>query len=186
MDRLYGDTEGLKAHHDKALRGLYNRRTDRSRFVSVPLARALTELSQQTNRRIGLLIDRGGEIANVVVGDAHRVFLPDLGRWRAGADRFRGLRLVLTDLRRVGLTDDDLTDLTLLRLDAVATVFVEPTTGLPGEVQWAHLLPPTDEEEAATTEGDPRGRPPLGPRLARVHHGPRGPVRPAADPREGR
>ncbi|MCA9566273.1 MAG: GTPase HflX [Myxococcales bacterium] len=148
MDRLYGDTEGLKAHHDKALRGLYNRRTDRSRFVSVPLARALTELSQQTNRRIGLLIDRGGEIANVVVGDAHRVFLPDLGRWRAGADRFRGLRLVLTDLRRVGLTDDDLTDLTLLRLDAVATVFVEPTTGLPGEVQWAHLLPPTDEEEA--------------------------------------
>ena len=40
LDRLYGDTEGLKAHHDKALRGLYNRRTDRSRFVSVPLARA--------------------------------------------------------------------------------------------------------------------------------------------------
>lgn len=157
MEKLFGNTEGLKAHHNKALRGLYRRRTDRTRFLSVPLARALTELSQQMNRRIGLLITRSGEIDKIVVGDAHRVFLPDLGRWRAGAERFRGQRLVLTDLRRVGLTDDDLTDLTLLRLDAVATVFVEPATGLPGAVQWAHLLPPTDDGETPTRTEDVAG-----------------------------
>ena len=51
--------------------------------MSAPLARRLTELSRETGRRIGLLVDRRGEVSKVVVGDAHRVFLPDLGRWRA-------------------------------------------------------------------------------------------------------
>lgn len=157
MEKLFGNTEGLKAHHAKALRALHRRRTDRTRFISAPLARAMTELSQQMNRRLGLLIARNGEIDKIIVGDAHRVFVPDLGRWRAGSDRFRGLRLVLTDLRRVGLTDDDLTDLTLLRLDAVAAVFVEPDSGLPGAIQWAHLLPPTDDGETPTRTEDVAG-----------------------------
>jgi GTP-binding protein HflX len=145
LEPLYGNTNGLKAHQNKAFRTLYRRRVDRQTFVSPPLARELTELSQESGRRIGVLIDRQGSIDKVVVGDAHRVFLPDLGRWRAGAQRFRGLRLVLTDLRRDGLTEDDLTDLTLLRLDAVAAVEVDPQNGLPGTIQWAHLLPPTDD-----------------------------------------
>ncbi|MEZ4323342.1 MAG: GTPase HflX [Myxococcota bacterium] len=145
MEPLYGNTNGLKAEHNKALRTFYRRRLDRQTFVSPPVARELTELSRETGRRIGLLIDRQGTVDKVVVGDAHRVFLPDLGRWRAGAQRFRGLRLVLTDLRQIGLTDDDLTDLTLLRLDAVAAIAVDPNHGLPGQIAWAHLLPPTDD-----------------------------------------
>jgi len=123
------------------LRALYRRRVDRRQFVSPTLARALTELSRVTRRRLGLLIDRSGEIDKVIVGDAHRVFLPDLGARRAGAARFRGLRLVLSSLGPEGLTEDDLTDLALLQLDAVITVRVLDD-GLPGEVQYAHLLPP--------------------------------------------
>ncbi len=76
-----------------------------------------------------------------MVGDAHRVFLPDLGPRRAGAARFRGVRLLLTSLRPEGLTEDDLTDLALLQLDAVATVQVLDD-GLPGGLQVATLLPP--------------------------------------------
>jgi len=149
---LYGNTQGLKADQNKAFRALYRRRIDRQTFVSAPVARELTELSRQTGRRIGLLIDRLGVVDKVVVGDAHKVFLPELGRWRAGAQRFRGLRLVLTDLRRVGLTEDDLTDLTLLRLDAVATIEVDPNNGLPGRIEWAHLLPPTDDTTPRSVE----------------------------------
>ena len=90
------------------------------RFVGVELARRLTELSRLLNRQLGILIDRRGEITHVIVGNAHQLFIPDLTRTRAGSGRFRGLRLVHTHLRGEGLSRDDLTDLTLLRLDAIS------------------------------------------------------------------
>lgn len=131
----------MKPHQAKALRALYERRVDRKHFVSPPLARSMTELSKDTGRRIGLLIDRSGRVEYVVVGDSHRVNLPDLGPRRAGASRFRGVRLVLTGLRPEGLTEDDRTDLALLQLDGVATIRVQ-NDGLPGEIELAYLLPP--------------------------------------------
>ncbi len=57
-----------------------------------------------------------------MVGDASKLVLPDVGRMRGGAGRFRGLRLVHTHLRGEPLTRDDLTDLALLRLDLVAAI----------------------------------------------------------------
>jgi len=88
------------------------------------------------------------------VGDAHRVFLPDLGPRRAGAKRFRGLRLIHTSLRPSGLTEDDLTDLVLLQLDAVITIFAQPD-GLPGAVQYAHLMPPDGTDKPWRIENVP-------------------------------
>lgn len=144
LDVLHGNTSGLKPNQARALRALYRRRVPAGELVSAPLARALTELSLELGRRLGLLIDRQGKVEGVIVGDPHRVFLPDLGPRRAGAARFRGVRLVLSSLRSEGLTHEDLTDLALLRLDAIATVQVEPD-GLPGRIHWAHLLPPGQE-----------------------------------------
>ncbi|MFT7520067.1 MAG: GTP-binding protein HflX [Kiritimatiellia bacterium] len=106
----------------------------------------MCELSIATGRRIGVLLDRSGSVDKVIVGDAHRVFLPDLGPRRAGASRFRGVRLVYTQLRPEGLTEDDVTDLALLQLDAVIAVHVLPS-GLPGAVQFAHLLPPSATDD---------------------------------------
>jgi GTP-binding protein HflX len=48
---------------------------------------------------------------------------------------------VLSTLRRGGLTEEDLTDLALLRLDAIISVRALED-GLPGEAQLGHLLPP--------------------------------------------
>ncbi|MEQ1571512.1 MAG: GTPase HflX, partial [Myxococcota bacterium] len=146
-----GNTNGLKPHQARALRSLYERRVDRRSFVSPPLARSLTELSRDTGRRLGLLIDRQGKVEYVVVGDSHRVHLPDLGPKRAGASRFRGVRLVLTGLRPEGLSEDDLTDLSLLQLDGVATIRVLED-GLPGEIDFAYLLPPTGDGSVSRTE----------------------------------
>lgn len=111
-------------------------------------ARRMTELSRVTNRQIGVLVDRLGTIDKVIVGDAHQLFIPDLGRERAGKGRFRGLRLVHTHLRGEGLTRDDLTDLTLLRLDAVVVVQAQPD-GLPGAVEYGYLLPERGAEAEA-------------------------------------
>ena len=76
-----------------------------------------------------------------MVGDNRRIELPDFKRVRVAVDRFRGLRFVHTHLRGEPLTQDDLTDLALLRLDLIAAIDVNPNDGLPGVVNAAHLLP---------------------------------------------
>jgi GTPase len=104
----------------------------------------MTELSRELKRQLGLLVDRSGKICHVVVGDAHKLFIPELSRHRAGSGRFRGIRLLHTHLRGEGLSRDDLTDLALLRLDAVVVIQAQ-VDGLPGRVEMAHLDPGTLE-----------------------------------------
>ncbi len=141
MEELFGNKEGLKPSENKALQALYHRRVPADRWLSPELARRMTELSREMNRQVGVLVDRVGVIEKVVVGDAHKLFIPELGRERAGGGRFRGVRLLHTHLRGEGLSRDDLTDLALLRLDGVVVV-QSKGDGLPGAAEYAHLLPP--------------------------------------------
>ena len=141
LQPVQGNTQGLKPSDLKALSHLHRRRLRPDQILSPELARNLTELSHGTSRKLGVLVDRRGAVTNVVVGDSEKLLLPDLGRSRAGARRFRGLRLLTTDLGGRGLTHDDLTDLSLLRLDLVAAIAVGQG-GLPGTVEYATLLPP--------------------------------------------
>ena len=140
MKDIYGNTLGLKASEQSRLRNTYRRRVSPHEIVSPELARHLTELSRETNRQVGVLLNRKGEIEHVVVGNAHKLELPDIGRARAGQVRLRGLRLVHTHLKGEPLTKDDPTDLALLRLDMVAAIGVGDT-GLPGVLHYAHLVP---------------------------------------------
>ncbi len=125
---------------------LYTRRIAPHQIVTPEFARQLAELSHETRRQVGALIDRSGYVEYVVVGDNRRIELPDFKRVRVGVDRFRGLRFVHTHLRGEGLTQDDLTDLALLRLDLMVAIDVNPGDGLPGLVNAAHLLPITAVE----------------------------------------
>ncbi len=109
-------------------------------MVSAELARHLAAVSRELNRQVGVLLGRDGSVSHVVVGDAHRLTLPDVGRLRGGVGRFRGLRLVHTHLRGEPLSKDDLNDLALLRLDLVAMIEALPD-GLPGRIEVAHLSP---------------------------------------------
>ena len=143
---LFGDTLGLKQNQIHRLEATYRRRVAPDEIVSAELARHLTELSFEVNRQLGVLISRKGDIESVVVGDASRLVLPDIGRARAGQFRLRGLRLVHTHLKEEPLSQDDLTDLALLRLDLVAAIGVGPA-GLPGRVFFAQLLPENPAQE---------------------------------------
>jgi GTP-binding protein HflX len=136
----------LKQNQLRRIEKLYDRRIQPHQIVTPEFARHLTELSHETRRQIGVLVDRKGYIEYVVVGDARRIELPDLKRTRVAADRFRGLRCVHTHLRGEHLTQDDLTDLALLRLDLMVALDVDERTGLPGMVRAAHLLPTTVAE----------------------------------------
>lgn len=81
-----------------------------------------------------------------MVGDAKRIEMPDFGRARVSQDRFRGLRCIHTHLNGERLTQDDLTDLALLRLDLMSIIQVDERTGLPNLVYSAHLVPSTAEK----------------------------------------
>ncbi len=137
---ITGTTTGLKASQIKALQRIYRRRVAPEDVVSFELANFLCELSQELHRQVGVLINRRGSIEHVMLGDASQIWLPDVGRMRGAPGRFRGLRLVHTHLRGESLTHDDLTDLTLLRLDMVAAIQVA-AGGRAGLVYVGHLLP---------------------------------------------
>lgn len=112
----------------------------------------MAEISNETGRQIGVLLDRKGHVEYVMVGTAKQIEMPDFGRTRAATDRFRGLRCVHTHLQDEKLTQDDLTDLALLRLDLMSIIQVDRETGLPGMVYSAHLLPASSE--ALHEDGD--------------------------------
>jgi GTP-binding protein HflX len=141
MKSLHGNTQGLKPNQLRRIEKLYQRRIPPHQIVTPEFARQLSELSHETRRQIGVLIDRKGYVEFVIVGDARQIELPDFKRVRVAGDRFRGLRCIHTHLRGEELTRDDLTDLALLRLDLMAAIDVDEQTGLPGVVRSAHLLP---------------------------------------------
>jgi len=71
--------------------------------------------------------------------------IPPLEEYPLGRKALRGLRLVHTHLDEEPLTQDDLTDLALLRLDLIAAVGTRDT--LPGTFNVAHLMPEGAEKE---------------------------------------
>ena len=112
----------------------------------------MSEISHETGRQVGVLINRKGQIEYVMVGNAKQIEMPDFGRARVSEDRFRGLRCVHTHLLGEKLTQDDLTDLALLRLDLMSIIQVDRKDGLPGMVYSAHLLPDSDSLQKPARE----------------------------------
>ena len=155
MRTIDGQTQGLKARQIQRLEATFRRKVKDDVLVTPELARHLADLSREINRQVGVLIDRGGHVDRVIVGEPSRLYLPDIGRARGGAGRFRGLRLVRTELRQQALTREDLADLSKLRLDAVGVIDVDPQ-GRALELHWAHLIPnPKDRTLTPTEESFP-------------------------------
>ena len=142
--QIFGNTHGLKASQVRQLERLSRRRLPPERLVTQELARHLTAFTFETGRQVGILVDRRGEVTHVMVGDARSIQLPDWGRMRAGRGRLRGLRCIHTHVGDEPLTRDDLTDLALLRLDAMVAL-TTGADGLPGLAYTAALRPANSE-----------------------------------------
>ncbi|MBC7898822.1 MAG: GTPase HflX [Saprospiraceae bacterium] len=145
MSNIHGFTQGLKHNQIRRIERLATRRVPADQIVSQELARQMAEVSLETGRQIGVLLNRKGQVEYVMVGTAKSIEMPDFGRSRVSTDRFRGLRCVHTHLLGEKLTQDDLTDLALLRLDLMSIVQIDKLSGLPGLVYSAHLLPTNAE-----------------------------------------
>jgi GTP-binding protein HflX len=120
-------------------------------LFNIELGRYLAECSYSTGRQIGILVDRKGNIEYVIVGDAKGIFIPELTDYPLGRRTLRGLRLIHTHLKNEKISRDDITDLSLLRLDALVAIGMRDD-GEPDRVYLAHLAP---QESTAYTVEEP-------------------------------
>ncbi len=120
------------------MKALAERRVRDDLLVSMEIARTLCELSLEIKRQIGILMDRSGHCSHVIVGDHKSIEIPELDRTRSTKNRLRGLRLVHTHLFEEPLSEEDLTDLVLLRLDYI-TAIVSESDGMPKYFYSAHI-----------------------------------------------
>lgn len=125
----------------KRLERLYRRRVKPGEVVSLELARELADISLEIRRQLGILVSRIGEVAYVVVGDERALLIPTLEEYPLGRRLLRGLRLVHTHLKAEPLSDDDLTDLSLLRLDIIAALQLTQNPDR-FSIQTAAVVPP--------------------------------------------
>jgi GTPase len=143
MKKVWGNIKGLKAAPLRRLENFYRRRVPPAFLITAELARDMAALSHDIQRQIGVLINRAGRIAYVLVGDPQGIFIPELPEYRAYPGRLRGVRCVHTHLKDNPLDPDDLTDLALLRLDLMAAITLN-AQGHPLGIHWAHILPGPD------------------------------------------
>jgi GTP-binding protein HflX len=151
---VFGNTTGLKASLLRMAERVYRRRVKPAEVISPELGGFLCDVAVEMGRQVGVLLDRRGQVDHVIIGDSSKLDLPDIGRLRAGRGRLRGLRLVHTHLHGEPLTVDDLTDLSLLRLDLVAAISLGSAASDMRHVHVAHLLPENPEGKL-WTELDP-------------------------------
>ena len=140
ITQIYGNTTGLKTGQIKLLEHVYRRKIPPDRLITPELARYLTELSFEIRRQIGVIINRKGAIVAVIAGDEKEILIPVLADYPLGKKPLRGVRCVHTHLKNEALSQDDLTDLALLRLDCMAAIGVGED-GLPEDLHFAHIRP---------------------------------------------
>ncbi len=134
---VYGHTSGLKKSDVKTLERIYRRRIPKDKALSTDLAMLMAESSDSIGRQVGVLVDRKGNISHVIVGDAKGIFIPELTNYPLGRKVLRGLRLIHTHLKSEPVNQDDITDLSLLRFDAL--IVLGMNDGRPDNVSMAHL-----------------------------------------------
>ncbi len=142
---VYGTTEGLRRSQIKRIEDLYALKAPPEYILTPEMALALIELSHEIRRQIGILLDRNGKITSVIAGEPHRIVIPVTSDYMAGPGKLKGLRCVHTHLSDEALTQDDLTDLALLRLDYMTALCIKPE-GSPGPVYSGHILPDPTED----------------------------------------
>ena len=124
MPEIHGNTEGIRKTVLDELTTLYDVQLEPGQFMPQDLLQSLCGYSASMNREIAVYITRFGEVADVLIGRADSIDLPDL-RLRRGERRLSMVRCVHTHPRATGeLSDVDVSALLSMRFDAMCAVGV--------------------------------------------------------------
>jgi len=146
MKKIFGNYNNLKSSQIRKLEKLYQRKSPVEFLISKELSKEICQISYEIKRQIGLLIDRRGHICFVILGDSEKIIIPNLEDYRMGYGRLKGLRCIHTHLNSSSLSNDDLTDLALLRLDLMSAITIDEN-GFPDKIFIGHLLPANNEKK---------------------------------------
>ncbi len=147
---VYGNTEGLRKAQIQRIEDLYTFKSPPEFILDPETAAEMVAISRDIRRQIGILLDRNGKAVYVIAGEPHRIVIPVISDYMAGPGRLKGLRCVHTHLTDEPLTQDDLTDLALLRLDYI-TALCLTAEGTPGKIYSAHILPDPETDPYQVT-----------------------------------
>ncbi|MCA1792691.1 MAG: GTPase HflX [Desulfotignum sp.] len=143
--QIYGNLAGLRNVQIKRIENLYSVKSAPQYIISPDIAAELVQISHDIRRQVGLMVDRNGKTICVIAGDPHCIVIPVTPDHMAIPGRLKGLRCIHTHLQDEPLTQDDLTDLALLRLDYITAICLTQD-GQPGPVYSGHVLPDETKE----------------------------------------
>ena len=122
--KINGNVAGIRDTILEEMQILYTLEQPTGVFLSRELAEALADFTGRIGREISVYISRGGMIADVSIGDATTVSMPNM-RLVRNIDRLAGVRCIHTHPNGSGyLSDVDLGTLNSMRLDAMVAIGV--------------------------------------------------------------
>ena len=143
MPEIHGNIEGIRKSVLDEMATLYDMQLEPDSFLPQDLLQSLCGYSASMNREVAVYVTRYGEIADVFIGRADHIDLPDL-RLRRSERRLSMIRCIHTHPNGNGqLSDVDISALLSMRFDAMCAVGVSPD-GRPTSAQCAFLDPAHD------------------------------------------
>lgn len=121
---IHGNVAGIRDTILEELKTLYDETQPSGVFASYTLLEKMADFTGRIGREISVYLSRSGAVADVSIGDASTVSMPDM-RLVRNIDRLAGVRCIHTHPNGSGyLSDVDLGTLNSMRLDAMAAVGV--------------------------------------------------------------
>ena len=78
MQKVLGNTDGLKNNIISALEQLYECKVPAWQLISPELVAQMAAITTAVNREVNVFLDRKGNVLSVSIGDSNTVSLPDL------------------------------------------------------------------------------------------------------------
>ena len=152
--KINGNVAGIRDTILEEMQILYTLEQPTGVFLSRELAEALADFTGRIGREISVYISRGGMIADVSIGDATTVSMPNM-RLVRNIDRLCGVRCIHTHPNGSGyLSDVDLGTLNAMRLDAMVAIGVRD--GKPTSVYASYVGEMVEEERKPLIYGPMR------------------------------
>ncbi len=152
--KIHGNIAGIRDTILEDMLSLYDETQPSGVFASYALLEKMAAFTGRIGREISMYLSRSGAVADVSVGDATTVSMPDM-RLVRNIDRLAGVRCIHTHPNGSGyLSDVDLGTLNSMRLDAMAAVGVRD--GLPTSVYVAFVGEMEGEERKPLIYGPMR------------------------------
>lgn len=135
--KIHGNTAGVRDSLLQQMESLYTMHQPTGMFLTRELLETMAYFTGCMNREVSVYISRSGRIADVSIGDAKTVSMPDM-RLVRNIDRLCGVRCIHTHPNGSGyLSEVDLGTLNSMRLDAMCAVGVRE--GKPTSVYAAYV-----------------------------------------------